>query len=110
MTLADDLHIISGDASQLGQVIMNTILNAKDAMPEGGQIDINTENIIIKDPFDCGDARIKAGEYVRLRISDTGCGMDKEILKRIYEPFVYYQRRQQRNRHRLSPSFMAVIK
>lgn len=87
MSLADDLRCISGEASQLGQVIMNITLNAKDAMPEGGLISICTENITINDPSYCTAFQIKAGEYVRLRISDTGCGMDKETLRHVFEPF-----------------------
>jgi len=87
MALADNLHLISGDASQLGQVIMNIAVNARDAMPEGGQMTISTENVTFNETCYLEDAQIKAGEYVQLRISDTGCGMNKEILRHIYEPF-----------------------
>lgn len=87
MTLSDDLRNISGDASQLNQVIMNITVNAKDAMPEGGLISICTENIVIDHPSNCNTAQLKKGEYVRLRISDTGCGMDKETVTHVFEPF-----------------------
>ena len=85
--LAPDLQIISGDKSQLGQVIMNLTVNAKDAMPKGGTITLCTENVSVHNPYYRGDAEIEAGEYVRLRIADTGCGMDEETLRRIFEPF-----------------------
>jgi signal transduction histidine kinase/ActR/RegA family two-component response regulator len=85
--LASDLHTISGDKSQLGQVIMNLTVNAKDAMPEGGTITLCTENVIVDKPYYRGDAEIQAGQYVRLSISDTGCGMDGETLRRVFEPF-----------------------
>lgn len=85
MALADDLRLISGDTSQLGQVIMNINVNAKDAMPDGGRISIYTENITVNYP--ANDLHIEAGEYVRLTISDSGCGMDKETLAHVFEPF-----------------------
>jgi len=87
MALSDDLHLVSGDASQLSQIIMNISVNAKDAMPTGGLISICTENVIINHPGDCSAIQLQEGEYVRLRISDTGCGMDKETLTHVFEPF-----------------------
>ncbi|MFZ3114674.1 MAG: PAS domain S-box protein [Syntrophales bacterium] len=87
MALSDDLHLVSGDASQLSQIIMNISVNAKDAMPTGGLISICTENVIINHPGDCSAVQLQEGEYVRLRISDTGCGMDKETLTHVFEPF-----------------------
>lgn len=87
LDLADDLHIISGDAVQIGQVIMNLTVNAQDAIPDGGEIAIHTENVEIDGACCRDNIQIKAGRYVMLRISDTGCGMDKETLSRIFEPF-----------------------
>ncbi|MDO8722706.1 MAG: PAS domain S-box protein [Syntrophales bacterium] len=87
LDLADDLHIINGDSSQLGQVIMNLTVNARDAMPDGGEICIHTENVEIDESRYTDKMQIKAGIYVLLRVSDTGCGMDEETLSHIFEPF-----------------------
>ena len=87
LDLADDLHIISGDSSQLGQVIMNLTVNARDAMPDGGEITISTENLEVDQLLYTDNIQIKAGSYVLIRVSDTGCGMDVETLTHIFEPF-----------------------
>ncbi len=87
LDLADDLHIISGDDAQLGQVMMNIMVNANDAMPDGGELTIHTRNITIETPYYLDNALIKPGKYVLLRITDTGCGIDNETLPHIFEPF-----------------------
>lgn len=85
--LSPDLHDIKADTSQIEQVIMNLVINACEAMPRGGKLSIQTTN----DTLVPEDARIHAftrpGEYVLLCITDTGIGMDKETLTRIFEPF-----------------------
>ena len=85
--LADDLHLINGDATQLGQVIINLAVNAKDAMPKGGELCIKTNNVEFAMPFERDNVKIDAGHYVLFRISDTGCGIEKENLDQIFEPF-----------------------
>jgi PAS domain S-box-containing protein len=85
--LADDLHLINGDATQLGQVIINLAVNAKDAMSNGGELCIKTKNVEFAMPFERDNVKIDAGHYVLFRISDTGCGIEQENLDQIFEPF-----------------------
>ncbi len=74
--LPDDLGTVYADPGQLGQVILNLMVNACDAMPNGGRISIETKN-----------ARLETGEYVMLSIADTGEGIDPKNLPKIFEPF-----------------------
>jgi PAS domain S-box-containing protein len=85
--LADDLRPINGDSVQLEQILMNLALNAKDAMPDGGKLIISTENVTIQEEDQYIHADLMAGEYVLLRVSDTGHGMDNETVERMFEPF-----------------------
>jgi PAS domain S-box-containing protein len=84
---ADDLGQIKADPSQIEQVIVNLVVNARDAMPQGGRLTIETANTIL----DAGYARQHVGavpgDYVMLAVSDTGYGMDKEVQQHIFEPF-----------------------
>src|SRR5581483_9565469 len=75
------------DAGQLEQVLMNLVVNAKDAMPEGGRLMIQTQNIVMDESHRRGTQFIRPGSYVMLSVSDTGSGMDKETQSRIFEPF-----------------------
>lgn len=85
--LATDLGLINGSADQLHQVIMNLAVNASHAMPKGGALTIETRNVKL-DPDYCRlHPEIRPGEFVRLSVSDTGHGMDKQTIQRIYEPF-----------------------
>lgn len=83
----EGLKIINGDQVLLQQVIMNLGINARDAMPEGGRLVIETENVALDEEYCKSHLEAVPGEYVLLSISDTGYGMDKEILKHIFEPF-----------------------
>jgi PAS domain S-box-containing protein len=87
LDLADNLHLVNGDEAQLGQVIMNLTVNAKDAMPEGGNLRIETKNIEFAATQYRNDVRIDAGRYIMFRVSDTGCGIATENLNHIFEPF-----------------------
>jgi two-component system cell cycle sensor histidine kinase/response regulator CckA len=85
-SFADDLPFISIDRGQVEQVIMNLAVNARDAMPDGGELGIETSVFEI----DEDDARLRAlepGTYVRLSVSDTGVGMSREVTTQAFEPF-----------------------
>ncbi|HKF05611.1 MAG TPA: PAS domain S-box protein [Candidatus Sulfotelmatobacter sp.] len=75
------------DAGQLEQVLMNLVVNAKDAMPAGGKLTIQTQTIVVDENHRWGQQFIRPGNYVMLSVSDTGMGMDRETQSRIFEPF-----------------------
>ena len=75
------------DPVQLEQVIMNLVLNARDAMPDGGLINIETDNIDLDEQFSNSHPGSTPGPYVKIMVRDAGCGMDRETLTHIFEPF-----------------------
>lgn len=82
-----DLSIISGDATQLHQVLMNLCVNARDAMPYGGTLNISAENFLVDVNYARMNTEAKVGTYVVITVSDTGTGIPPPILDRIFEPF-----------------------
>ncbi len=86
-SLAPNLGMVSADPGQMEQVLMNLIVNARDAMPNGGNITIETSNVEVVEGDPSRHADIKAGEYVRLVVTDSGCGMDEPTKARLFEPF-----------------------
>jgi PAS domain S-box-containing protein len=85
--IPDDLWIISADATQMHQVLMNLCVNARDAMPDGGSISIKAENVVVDENYARMHLEAKAGRFVVISVSDTGPGMSQEIQTRIFEPF-----------------------
>ncbi len=85
--LAEDLPAISADIGQIEQVVMNLVLNARDAMLGGGRLTIETGQVHIDADYRHHHSYMEMGSYVLLTISDTGIGMDKSIEERVFEPF-----------------------
>ncbi len=86
-TLAPMLWPVKIDRSQFEQVIMNLVINARDAMPSGGKLLIETQNTHVTPEHAEQFLHFQPGSYVMLSVSDTGCGMTEEVKKRIFEPF-----------------------
>ncbi len=85
--LPTDLWTISGDATQLHQVLLNLCVNARDAMPEGGTLDVAAENVTVDDQLARMNPGAQLGAHVVLRVGDTGMGMSPETMDKIYDPF-----------------------
>jgi PAS domain S-box-containing protein len=82
-----DLGLVRADETQLIQVLMNLAVNARDAMPEGGSLIIRTANISRAEALALGHELMKPDDYVLIEVTDTGCGIPKELLGKIFEPF-----------------------
>ena len=82
--LDPDLDKVKADPGQIEQVIMNLAINSRDAMPRGGRLAIETANVVLDET---NSPRTHQGHYVMIKVSDTGCGMDRKTLSRVFEPF-----------------------
>jgi len=85
-TLDENLFPITADPGQIEQTIVNLLVNASQAMPDGGDIFIQTENVFL-DKFQIAPYQDECGQYVKISVRDTGIGMDKSIQEKIFEPF-----------------------
>jgi CheY-like chemotaxis protein len=85
--LQPELGHVRADAGQVEQVILNLVLNARDAMPRGGKLTIETADADLDASYAAAHAGVARGQYVRLAVSDTGCGMTDEVRRHLFEPF-----------------------
>ncbi len=85
--LEPNIGFVRADPGQIEQVLMNLVVNARDAMPDGGAISITTSGVHLGSDFEQKHMGSRAGDYIKLAVSDTGIGMTKDVLEHIFEPF-----------------------
>ncbi|MGD8451557.1 MAG: PocR ligand-binding domain-containing protein [Phycisphaerae bacterium] len=85
--LTTDRATVRADPGQLEQVIVNLVVNARDAMPEGGKLAIETQNVVLDASYAATHPEARPGAHVLLAVSDTGCGMERATQEKVFEPF-----------------------
>ena len=85
--LAPDLGVVRADSGLIEQVLMNLVVNSRDAMSGGGKLTIETSNVELDDEYAAHHVGVKPGPYVQLAVTDTGCGMDEQTKTQLFEPF-----------------------
>jgi signal transduction histidine kinase/FixJ family two-component response regulator len=78
---------VEADAGQIQQIMMNLVINARDAMPAGGKLTIETKSVVLDEPYSVSHNGVAVGRYVLIQVTDTGTGMSPEVQARIFEPF-----------------------
>ncbi len=86
-SVADDVWSIVGDPTQVHQVLLNLCVNARDAMPNGGDLTISVENCVLDEQYAAMNVQGRPGQYVNISVTDSGTGMPPEVLDKIFEPF-----------------------
>jgi len=87
-TPGQSLERVAADRAQVEQIILNLAVNARDAMPAGGKLELSTSNVFLSTPqIEAGGVELPAGNYVLLSVADTGTGMEQEVKSHIFEPF-----------------------
>jgi two-component system cell cycle sensor histidine kinase/response regulator CckA len=89
LSLDPELGAVAADPGQVEQIVMNLVVNARDAMPNGGRLAIETSNVEFESRYQlrAGEPALEAGAYVMIAVSDNGCGMTPEVQARVFEPF-----------------------
>ena len=87
MDVSEEKCLIHGDAGNISQVLLNLAVNARDAMPEGGRMTISAGTYLLTQDDTTLLEQVHPGEYVKLVVEDTGTGIAKDIIERIFEPF-----------------------
>ncbi|MCF5231581.1 MULTISPECIES: ATP-binding protein [unclassified Pseudomonas] len=87
MRLADELWTAEADPNQLESALLNLVINARDAMPSGGSLTVETTNRHLDNVFTAAYGTLLPGDYVELSVSDTGCGIPESLLGRVFDPF-----------------------
>jgi PAS domain S-box-containing protein len=85
--IAKDTWTILGDPTQVGQILLNLCVNARDAMPDGGSLTIDVENCVFDEQYAAMNTQAKAGRYVKVSVTDSGTGIPPDLLDKIFEPF-----------------------
>src|SRR5690606_3584268 len=85
--IPSDLWLVSGDPTQLHQVLLNFCVNARDAMPDGGQITLTAQNTYFDAQYAAMNLEAKQGPHVAIQVEDTGCGIAESVIAQIFDPF-----------------------